>query len=128
MKTIKSLLVKMGVVLTCALASCSKEGAKNTVAPDPAKSTMADMIKENGSNPDEAMLTTPVGSNTTTSSSGERNKNAHVHFLYSETNESGNNRIFVYEMGADGSLYGKGATASGGAGTGMGLGSQGELA
>ncbi len=54
------------------------------------------------------------------------NRNA-GHYLYTETNEAGTNHILVYKIRFNGSLELEGSTVSGGAGTGMGLGSQGAL-
>ncbi len=50
------------------------------------------------------------------------------HYLYTESNASEQNGIVVYEVKPNGSLHLDGTTASGGAGTGKGLGSQGAVA
>lgn len=87
------------------------------------------MISENGSNPDELIMTTSSEGKavmTETNSVNDHRSQA-GHYLYTETNEAGVNQIYNYKAGNDGSLSFQGAVSSGGAGSGAGLGSQGAL-
>ncbi len=87
------------------------------------------MISENGSNPDETMMTaTSVGSvEMTATNSVEEHQGHRGHHLYSESNEAGINQIYVYQVNHDGTLSWQSSTVSGGVGTGTGLGSEGAL-
>lgn len=129
MKKINFFLLGISLFITFVFVSCSKESSKTTASPDQQQANMANMIAENGSNPDEIMMTaTTTGSTVlTATNSVEEQKGHQGHFLYSESNESNVNQIYVYEISRDGSLTLQGSTVSGGVGTGMGLGSQGAL-
>lgn len=48
--------------------------------------------------------------------------------VYTQTNAAGGNNVLIFDRGADGSLTPAGSVATGGLGTGAGLGSQGSLA
>ncbi|MFI5192852.1 MAG: lactonase family protein [Chitinophagales bacterium] len=129
MKKINVFLSGMTALMTFAFVSCSKEPAKTVAKRDQQTETTASMISENGANPDETVMSTSTEGITglTATNSVEENRTRRGHYLYSESNESGVNQIYVYGIGHDGSLSLQGSTASGGIGTGAGLGSQGAL-
>ena len=99
--------------------SCSKNADKNGNLGTSQTVSMENMISENGANADESAVT-DQGTGTETRKKGG-------HFLYTESNEAGKNRVLIYEIRPNGSLNYKSAVESGGAGTGAGLGSQGAL-
>jgi hypothetical protein len=116
----------MSVLVTFAFVSCNKESDKAVKVPDQEVETLASMISENGSNPDEAIMvaSTDGATGLTTTNSVDGNRNRVGHFVYTESNEAGTNQIFVYQINPEGSLTLQGSTPSGGAGAGAGLGSQ----
>lgn len=110
------------IAFAAIFAGCNKELNKSTNNAANSPQSEADlkaMMSENGNNPDEASISAMQAANSESSAEG--------HYLYTEDNSAGNNGIMAYEIKPDGSLYLKGTTASGGAGTGIGLGSQGAL-
>jgi len=119
-----------GLTMLIIFVSCNKNVEKTVSSPDPLTETTANMISENGNNPDEKIMTTSAdgktGLNTINSVSTTTNRRGH--FLYTESNEAGTNRIFVYQINQDGTLTSRGSASAGGAGTGSGLGSQGAIA
>ena len=126
----KSNLFLLGISMSVmvVLTACSKEAAKTNVA-SPESQTTAEMISENGANPDEVIMTTSSAGTavlTETNSANDR-KRRDGHYLYTETNEAGSNQIYYYQVDNDGSLSFQGAVSSGGLGTGAGLGSQGAV-
>lgn len=99
----------------CMLASCHK--ADNSLTKQPASLTttsMDIMTSENGNNPDELVL---------------QNESAvsSANYLYTESNALGGNIIIGFTQKSDGSLINRNEYASGGYGSGEGLGSQGAL-
>lgn len=74
-------------------------------------------ISENGTNPDEAVMNDAANARSISTS-----------YIYTETNAAGQNNILCYKQNNDGSLTLKATVASGGAGGGERLGSQGVLA
>jgi 6-phosphogluconolactonase len=128
MKKIKFFFLGSSLCMLAALTACNKESAKTNAASQESQS-VTDMIAENGSNPDELMMTTSAEGKavmTETNSVNDRRSQG-GHYLYTETNEAGVNQIYYYKVGNDGSLSFQGAVSSGGAGTGAGLGSQGAV-
>ncbi len=102
--------------------SCSKNADKNfTQTNSNPKTVTEEMMSESGANPDEQSISveSAAAANNTESAVG----NSNGHYLYTESNEAGNNRILVYKIKYNGSLNYEGATASGGMGTGAILGS-----
>lgn len=129
MKKINLFSTGIVVFVSFALVSCNKESEKNIPLPNQQNETINSMISENGLNPDETMMTATADGTTslTATNSVNNKKNRGGHFLYSESNEAGTNRIFIYQINHDGSLSLRGSINSGGAGAGAGLGSQGAL-
>ena len=126
MKKINSLKVAVAIATFFALASCNKNEDKSITQPSQQKTAINEMMSEQGANPDEAAINLS-NTNLGTASSERKDRDSKSHFLYTESNAAGNNQILAYEIGWDGSLHFEGTTASGGAGMGMGLGSQGAL-
>lgn len=129
MKKINLLKASMAFAILFAFGSCNKNADKSINSLNQLKVVTEEMMSEKGTNPDEVAvkensdsgspgneLNTPLGEG--------RNKG---HYLYTESNSADQNHIVVYAIRANGSLEHKGNTASGGAGTGKGLGSQGAL-
>lgn len=108
--------------ITVATLSCSKNADKNIAPQEGSTASMQVMISENGANADEVAI-----SSMTSASADASSRKQNGHFVYTESNEADNNRILIYEIKYNGSLAFKGATPSGGAGTGAGLGSQGAI-
>ncbi len=125
MKKYRLRTAAIAIVVVFAFASCHKtmENSSTTNA-YPDKVTKA-MISENGANPDELSVTENMSNGTIALKKGS---NSTSHYLYTESNAAAENQILAYEIMGDGSLMTKGATASGGMGTGAPLGSQGALA
>src|SRR5579863_250254 len=130
MKKINLFLLGSTMCVLAALSSCNKESAKTALTTTPASQATADMIAENGANPDEATMTTSSDGAAimTEINTVENHRSPKGHYLYTETNEAGTNQVNIYRVNDDGSLSFRDAVASGGAGTGAGLGSQGALA
>jgi 6-phosphogluconolactonase len=129
MKKINLFLLGISMSMVFVLAACNKESAKTNTTTSPGSQSTADMISENGTNPDEVIMTTTSAGTavlTETNSANDR-KSRDGHYLYTETNESGTNQIYYYQLNNDGSLSFQGAVASGGEGSGAGLGSQGAV-
>ena len=128
MKKIKFFFLGTSMCMLAALAACNKESAKTNVGSQESQS-VTDMISENGSNPDELIMTTSSEGKAimTETNSANDHQSHNGHYLYTETNEAGVNQIYSYKVGNDGSLSFQGAVSSGGAGSGAGLGSQGSL-
>lgn len=110
------------VAIIVAMVSCNKNADKSIESPGTSTISMQEMISESGANADELVIKEMTSAN-----ADVLNRKQKVHFVYTESNEAGSNRILAYEIQPDGNLDFKGATASGGAGTGAGLGSQGAL-
>src|SRR5664279_6162767 len=129
MKKVNRFLVGISVCMVAALASCNKESAKTASTTSPGTQSTADMIAENGANPDVVIMTTSSGGAAvlTETNSVEYRRSPKGHYLFTETNEAGTNRVYIYQVNYEGSLSFRGAVASGGAGTGAGLGSQSAL-
>lgn len=99
------------------ISSCKKNVDVNSEK-NPEKITN-DMMAEKGANPDESS----VASAGAPGSSSRSN----IHYLYTESNATGSNEILMYKINSNGSLNAQGTVATGGAGTGMPLGSQGAV-
>ncbi len=102
-------------VVAFLIASCSKDNLIDSMN-DSGNSIVAMDVTENGTNPDDANLSS---ANAKQSTEG---------YLYTESNNAGLNSILLYEKGVDGLLSLQSTTNSGGAGAGIGLGSQGAIA
>lgn len=129
-------MVKIGIGIIFTFVSCTKNAGKNVTQQEQQNVATPEMMSENGANPDETIMTTLSAGNTglteVNSEDGSGNHQGekgshHGHFLYAESNAAANNQVMVYEIGAGGLLHLNGTTSSGGAGTGVGLGSQGAL-
>ncbi len=105
--------------------ACSKNGDKNITQQEHPKAITEEMMVENGANPDEASV--KENSSIASSALDSRISESSGHYLYTESNASERNHILIYKIRNNGSLEGAGTTASGGKGTGAGLGSQGAL-
>jgi 6-phosphogluconolactonase len=116
----------MAIAISLAVASCNKTQDKTVSQDTPPANVTNDMITENGANPDEASITDNTSAIQARGISG--NSQGSGHYLYTESNESGNNAILVYQINFNGVLQWSSKTASGGMGTGSPLGSQGALA
>lgn len=103
--------IAMSILL---FSACKKDSQQLSPAQDAVSTSMQDMIREKGSNPDEAIF----ASDAAASGGGH---------LYTESNEAGQNTIWVFSQDADGMLTKQQEVNSGGAGFGAGLGSQGAL-
>jgi 6-phosphogluconolactonase (cycloisomerase 2 family) len=108
-------------------AACSKNTESGIAQQSTQQPSLNEMMKENGENPDELMMSTSVESSNTAVNSVEKNASRYGQFLYTESNETGTNQILIYGIKKDGSLVYSTSVASGGAGTGSGLGSQGAI-
>ncbi len=115
----------MAIAIMFAVASCNKNADKNIIQPDHPKVVTQEMMSEGGANPDEASITQMSGTASAELNSPVSERGGYGHYLYTESNASDVNSILAYKIMNDGSLYAHGNTASGGAGTGKGLGSQG---
>ncbi|MGH2649558.1 MAG: lactonase family protein [Ginsengibacter sp.] len=127
MKKYNFLKTSMTIAIMFIVGACNKNADKNIMQTDDHPKTVTEaMMSENGANPDEQSITTESavasGSNIESATSF-----GNGHYVYTESNEAANNRILVYKISWNGSLHYEGSTASGGAGTGAGLGSQGAL-
>ena len=128
MKKANFLLLGISMCMLVVFISCNKESAKTAVTPTQGNQSTADMISENGANPDEVIMTTSsAGTAVLTETNSVENQRSPGHYLYTETNEAGTNQIYIYQVNNDGSLSFQASVASGGAGSGAGLGSQGAL-
>ncbi|MEO7120852.1 MAG: beta-propeller fold lactonase family protein, partial [Ginsengibacter sp.] len=127
MKKINFFKVSLTLAAVLMIASCNKNQEKNSIQADHPTTVTADMMSENGANPDETAIAVNSASNTNLSYATRADKNS-VHCLYTESNTSGTNKILVYKIKNNGDLEWMSSTASGGTGSGAGLGSQGALA
>ncbi|MBC7934477.1 MAG: beta-propeller fold lactonase family protein [Rhizobacter sp.] len=108
----------IGAAIVFSISSCQKNAGENISTGDSAVLSEK-MMSENGANPDEASVATTGDADVL--SRGNK------HFIYTESNGSNGNRILKFEIKNNGSLEADGSVASGGNGTGAGLGSQGAL-
>lgn len=117
-KTLQLLLLTPALFFV--LESCQKheEATDNTTLTDDAQ--LRTMMNEGGSNPDEM----DVKSMEAQTDDVERRK---LDFVYTESNAAGTNEILIFRQLGNGTLNAAGTVASGGNGTGMGLGSQGAV-
>jgi 6-phosphogluconolactonase (cycloisomerase 2 family) len=122
MKKVMSSKPVWAAALLFTLASCNKNNDAGIVKSNDQGAVTSDMIAEQGNNPDEATVGQGVGILANRSAATEQQ------YLYTESNEAGNNAIIIYQVKQGGALESKGTVASGGVGTGKGLGSQGALA
>ncbi|TKK71503.1 lactonase family protein [Ilyomonas limi] len=114
----KNLLKVTAIAVAFTIASCNKDQLKTT-APiaqqTQSETSIKDMIAEHGANPDEMML-------------ADAKTMLQEGYVYTESNEAAQNSIHIYKQHSDGTLSFVTSVASGGAGSGTGLGSQGALA
>jgi hypothetical protein len=61
MKKINLFLLGISMCILAALTSCNKESAKTAATTTQGNQSTADMIAENGANPDEVIMTTSSG-------------------------------------------------------------------
>lgn len=108
-------LVISAAAVAFSITSCSKDSLTDPMNGNNSSIVAMD-ITENGTNPDDANLTI------------ENAKYATNGYLYTESNDAAMNSILMYMMNDEGSLTLQNTTNSGGAGAGVGLGSQGALA
>lgn len=106
-------LFAIAAILT--LGSCQKDNQLPISSTSPI-SASKEMMSENGQNPDEAVFL--LGDNERLPEGG---------YVFTESNDSLQNQIIVYQMDQRGRLSWVSSTASGGTGTGAGLGSQGAV-
>lgn len=119
-------LLKMSVAIAILLATgCNKNGDKNITEPQHSQILTEEMMSENGANPDETAVTENSGSSS--SQLDGRVRESSGHYLYTESNAADGNHILIYKVKNNGTLDWIGSAASGGNGTGAGLGSQGAL-
>jgi 6-phosphogluconolactonase len=121
MKKLQRLKVVMVTGLFSVLLACHKNVDQQAMQPADNNSSIEAMISEDGANPDELIFAQQ-------SSSLEKNGRDKGHFVYTETNSAGTNSILIFRIKSNGSLESVGSEASGGAGSGTGLGSQGAVA
>lgn len=96
-------------------ASCQKAGISPELKPASSTTTSMDKLTaENGNNPDELVLQNAAAVSSTS-------------YLYTESNAVSGNTIIGFTQKSDGSLINRNEYASGGYGSGAGLGSQGAL-
>lgn len=127
MKKFNFLKTSMVIAIAFTIGSCNKKTETNLAQPANPASTTEAMMSENGANPDEVAITENSATiNSELDNSAGLNQNS-GHFLYTESNNSGNNEILIYKIKNNGTLEWKGSEVSDGAGTGAGLGSQGAL-
>lgn len=127
MKSINFLKVPVGLAILFTVAGCNKSGDTGMEQSGQPKSVTQEMMSEKGSNPDEASISENSFNANESLSRPEQGSSRNGHYLYTESNDAATNTIIVYEIKHDGSLQLNGTTASGGAGTGKSLGSQGAL-
>lgn len=108
------------------LASCSKNDHKNLSEPQKPEALTEAMMAENGSNPDEASVREMQAATHNGEAAAARDEGGQ-HFLFTESNATGTNEILAFKIHNNGSLQKKWTAASGGAGTGVPLGSQGAI-
>ncbi|MDQ6762089.1 MAG: lactonase family protein [Bacteroidota bacterium] len=125
MKKITFLKTSLAAIIMLTISSCSKNADKSLTQTTQPKVLTEQMMSENGANPDEVAVRERGESSSETNGSVSKNQE---HYVYTETNAAAGNEIAVYRIKSDGSLMHKGNVASGGNGTGMGLGSQGAIA
>lgn len=123
MKTINFLKTSMAIAIMFGIGACSKNGDKNIAQQDHPKIITEEMMSENGANPDEASISENASNTNAELNSPVREDRNSNHFLYTESNSTERNTILVYKVRHNGTLDFKGATASGGTGTGQSLGS-----
>ncbi|MEO8150600.1 MAG: beta-propeller fold lactonase family protein [Bacteroidia bacterium] len=104
----------IAAALIVTFSACKKND--NTLSPVASTSTN-DMISEKGANPDEEIF----------NDSQALERKGHSGYVYTESNESAQNEIYIYKQNSNGTLTLQGTTSSGGTGTGGGLGSQGAI-
>ncbi|MEO5775925.1 MAG: beta-propeller fold lactonase family protein [Flavobacterium sp.] len=112
MKTITQITGASIAALLFSFTGCSKMDETSTG--DSGKNATKEMMKENGNNPDEAVFR-------------NSSKMRSSIYVYTESNDSGNNSVLIYKRNGAGDLELVGTEASGGAGNALGLGSQGAL-
>ncbi len=124
MKKITFLKTSLAAVVLLIASSCNKNADKNLSPAAQPKVLTEQMMSENGTNPDEVAVREEGAGNAEINGPVTQGRE---HYLYTETNAAAGNEIAIYKIKSDGSLMHKGNMASGGNGTGMGLGSQGAL-
>lgn len=126
MKTINFLKTSMAVAIIFIISSCNKNEDHSLSSAVQQKAVTEELMSENGANPDEVSIKENSGNTTAALKPQHDNGNNNL-YLYTESNAAGTNEIIMYKIKHNGSLHHDKTIASGGAGTGMGLGSQGAL-
>lgn len=111
MKTTHHLAGLLTAAAFLAITACSK---KDVSGPGTTAS-IDNLVSEKGQNPDEAVFGNSLSKSSSTG------------YVYTESNDAGQNAILGFRRHADGHLSHESTTPSGGAGTGAGLGSQGAV-
>lgn len=111
----------MVTVLFSGLLACHKNVDQQAMWPADDNASVQAMITEDGANPDELIFAQ-------NSSLLDKPGNFKSHYVYTESNSAGTNSILIFTIKSNGSLEPMGSEASGGAGLGTGLGSQGAVA
>lgn len=129
MKKINFIRKSVLAILVVVAVSCDKAADNaliESIEPDRPVAVTEDMMMENGDNPDELAITENAAlAEVQGASTSSSRLSGHV--LYTESNGDDKNEILMYTIGHNGKLKLNTKTASGGKGTGMGLGSQGAL-
>lgn len=116
MKKLNQMAGLLSIIAVLAFSSCQKDNQLPITSTSPVTASKA-LMSENGQNPDEAVFL--LGENERRGPEGG--------YVYTESNDPNQNEILVFQMDQRGRLSWTGSTASGGAGTGEGLGSQGAV-
>ncbi|MDB5279075.1 MAG: lactonase family protein [Ferruginibacter sp.] len=114
--------LSIAAVIVLSFAACKKTDDTKIPPANQSATGMEEMISEKDANPDEAAVT----ENTSPANVGGREGHGN-HYLYTESNSAATNEILVFKIKPDGAPESSGVIASGGAGTGKSLGSQGAL-
>jgi 6-phosphogluconolactonase len=126
MKTTSFIKASIGLAILFTVGACNKNADINVEQAEHPAALTEEMMLEKGANPDEASIAEMAANPNVALKSSERG-GSYDHYLYTESNNAGTNTILIYEIKRNGTLHLDGTTASGGAGTGKALGSQGAL-
>ena len=126
MKMKNFLKTSIAIAVMFIVGSCNKTN-NSVTQPDKPKTVTEEMMSENGANPDETAISDNAAISNSDLNSSAESETGGGHFLYTESNSTGTNEILIYKIRGNGKLEWKESVASGGAGTGAGLGSQGAL-
>ncbi len=126
MEKLKRVKVLVAVLFISMLFACRKDADK--VTDQVPADSMEKMMAEDGANPDELMFASDATLEDGNAATLDKRQQRKDHYVYSLGNTTGMNKILVFRIKNNGALHYQEAVASGGAGTGMGLGSQGAIA